>query len=104
MLGEQFVSLSENKEYDLFNLIDDYQPEYIFIEELSETFIPTHILKRLYSKDRNYKIFETTHSSHSRPENKRCVVPSLYGVLSCRTISPEGLSSSRSSATAGRVM
>lgn len=71
MLGEQFVSLSENKEYDLFNLIDDYQPEYIFIEELSETFIPTHILKRLYSKDRNYKIFETTHSSHSRPENKK---------------------------------
>ena len=44
MLGEQFVSLSENKEYDLFNLIDDYQPEYIFIEELSETFIPLSIL------------------------------------------------------------
>jgi hypothetical protein len=71
MLGENFVSLSENKEYDLFNLIEDNEPEYIFIEELSETFIPTHILKRLYSKDRTYKIFETTHSSHSRPENKK---------------------------------
>ena len=70
MLGDNFVSLSENKEYDLFNLIEDCQPEYIFIEELSETFIPTHILKRLYSKDRTYKILETTHSSHSRPENK----------------------------------
>jgi hypothetical protein len=71
MLGENFVSLSDNKEYDLFNLIEDYQPDYLFIEELSETFIPTHILKRIYSKDRSYKIFETTHSSHSRPENKQ---------------------------------
>ena len=71
MLGDKFISLSENKEYDLFNLIDDYNPDYLMIEEFSETFIPNHILKRLYSKDRQYKIFETTHSSHSRPEQKR---------------------------------
>jgi hypothetical protein len=71
MLGDKFVSLSENKEYELFNLIEDYNPDYLMIEEFSETFIPTHILKRLYSKDRNYKIFETTHSSHSRPEQKK---------------------------------
>jgi hypothetical protein len=71
MLGNNFVSLSENKEYDLFNLIDDFQPDYIMIEEFSETFIPTHILKRLYSTDKTYKIYETTHSSHSRPENKK---------------------------------
>jgi glycosyltransferase involved in cell wall biosynthesis len=71
MLGNKFVSLSENKEYELFNLIEDYNPDYLMIEEFSETFIPTHILKRLYSKDRNYKIFETTHSSHSRPEQKK---------------------------------
>ena len=70
MLGNKFISLSENKEYDLFNLIEDYNPDYLMIEEFSETFIPTHILKRLYTKDRNYKIFETTHSSHSRPEQK----------------------------------
>jgi hypothetical protein len=71
MLNDKFVSLSENKEYDLFNLIDDYNPDYLMIEEFSETFIPNHILKRLYSKDRTYKIFETTHSSHSRPEQKK---------------------------------
>ena len=71
MLGNKFISLSENKEYDLFNLIEDYNPDYLMIEEFSETFIPTHILKRLYTKDRNYKIFETTHSSHSRPEQKK---------------------------------
>jgi hypothetical protein len=71
MIGDKFISLSENKEYDLFNVISDYDPDYIMIEEFSETFIPNHILKRLYSKDRNYKIFETTHSSHTQPNWKR---------------------------------
>jgi hypothetical protein len=71
MIGEKFISLSENKEYDLFNSIEDYNPDYLMIEEFSETFIPDHILKRLYSKDRKYKIFETTHSSHSKKEHKR---------------------------------
>jgi hypothetical protein len=66
MIGDKFISLSENKEYDLFNTIDDYKPDYIFMEEFPETFIENHITKRLYSKDRTYKIFETTHSSHSR--------------------------------------
>ena len=71
MLGEKFISLSENKEYDLFNSIEDYSPDYLMIEEFSETFIPDHILKKLYSRDRKYKIFETTHSSHSNPGHKR---------------------------------
>jgi len=71
MIGDKFISLSENKEYDLFNTIDDYKPGYIFMEEFPETFMENHITKRLYSKDRTYKIFETTHSSHSRVEWKK---------------------------------
>ena len=71
MIGDKFISLSENKEYDLFNAIEDYNPEYIMIEEFSETFMPNHIMKRLYSKDRKYKIFETTHSSHTQPSWKK---------------------------------
>jgi len=71
MLGDKFISLDENKEYELFCAVEDHNPDYIMIEELSETFIPEHILKRLYSKDRTYKIFETTHSSHSRAEQKK---------------------------------
>ena len=73
MIGDKFISLSENKEYDLFNTIDDYKPDYIFMEEFPETFIENHITKRLYSKDRTYKIFETTHSSHSRVEWKKYI-------------------------------
>lgn len=71
MIGDKFITLSENKEYDLFNIIEDYNPSYIMIEEFSETFMPHHIMKRLYSKDRTYKIFETTHSSHTQPDWKK---------------------------------
>jgi hypothetical protein len=41
------------------------------IEEFSETFMPNHIMKRLYSKDRQYKIFETTHCSYTDPNWKK---------------------------------
>jgi hypothetical protein len=71
MIGNNFITLSENREYDLFNIIEDNQPDYIMIEEFSETFMPNHIMKRLYSKERKYKIFETTHSSHTQPNWKR---------------------------------
>jgi hypothetical protein len=71
MIGDKFISLSENKEYDLFNIIEDHKVDYVMIEEFSETFIPTHIIKRLYSKDRQYKIFETTHCSYTDPNWKK---------------------------------
>ena len=71
MIGDRFITLSENKEYDLFNIIEDYKVDYIMIEEFSETFIPMHIVKRLYSTDREYKIFETTHCSYTDPNWKK---------------------------------
>ena len=71
MIGNKFISLSENKEYDLFNIIEDHKVDHIMIEEFSETFIPTHIMKRLYSNERQYKIFETTHCSYTKPEWKK---------------------------------
>jgi endo-1,4-beta-D-glucanase Y len=48
MIGDKFFTLSENQEYDLFNIIDDNKVDYIMIEEFSETFMPNHIMKRLY--------------------------------------------------------
>ena len=71
MIGDRFIILSENQEYDLFNIIDNNKVDYIMIEEFSETFIPNHIMKRLYSKDREYKIFETTHCSYTDPNWKK---------------------------------
>ena len=31
MIGKNFITLSENKEYDFFNAISDYSPDYIFM-------------------------------------------------------------------------
>jgi len=70
LIGNRFITLGENKEYELFNLIDEHKPDYIFMEEFPETFIDENICKRIYN-EREYKIFETTHSSYSRVEWKK---------------------------------
>ena len=93
MIGDNFISLSENKEYDLFNTIEDYSPDYIMIEEFPETFMENHIIKRLYSPERTYKIFETTHSSHSKVEWKKYMPDKFIFVspYSCDTFKSLGI-------------
>jgi hypothetical protein len=87
MIGDKFISLSENKEYDLFNTIEDYNPDYIMMEEFPETFMETHIIKRLYSSNRTYKIFESTHSSYSQVDWKKFMPDKFIFVspFSCET-------------------
>ena len=36
MIGDKFITLSENKEYDLFNIIEDYKVDYIMDGDLTE--------------------------------------------------------------------
>jgi hypothetical protein len=93
MIGDNFISLSENKEYDLFNAIEDHNPDHLFLEEFPETYVEDHIIKRLYSPDRTYKIFESTHSSHSRVEWKRYMPDKFIFVspYSCETFKDLGV-------------
>ena len=70
-MGDKFYSLGQNKEYELFNIIEDHKPDIISMEEFPEFFMPDHITKRLYSKSRKYEIFETTHNSSFQPSEKR---------------------------------
>ena len=93
MIGDKFISLSENKEYDLFNAIEDHNPDYIFLEEFPETYMELHIAKRLYSPNRTYKIFESTHSSHSRVEWKKFMPDKFIFVspYSCETFKDLGI-------------
>lgn len=67
IIGDNFKTLGDNKEYELFGIIEDYNPDYIMLEEIPETFMDMNIVKKLYSEDRTYKIFESTHNSHSTP-------------------------------------
>jgi hypothetical protein len=93
MIGDKFISLSENKEYDLFNTIEDYNPDYIMMEEFPETFMETHIIKRLYSPNRTYKIFESTHSSYSQVDWKKFMPDKFIFVspFSCETFKDLGI-------------
>jgi hypothetical protein len=93
MIGNKFISLSENKEYDLFNIIEDHNPDYIMIEEFPETFMEKHVIKRLYSPSRTYKIFETTHSSHSKVDWKQFMPDKFIFVspFSCETFKDSGV-------------
>ena len=93
MIGDKFISLSENKEYDLFNTIEDYNPDYIMMEEFPETFMETHIIKKLYSPNRTYKIFESTHSSYSQVDWKRFMPDKFIFVspFSCETFKDLGI-------------
>lgn len=70
LLGDNFIPLYENKE-KLISVIEEISPDLILIEEISETFIKEEILEKIYSKDRTWKIIETTHSSHNNSGVKR---------------------------------
>ncbi len=70
ILKDKFFALEYNKD-NLFNIIKDINPDIISIEEFSETFIKNDLLEFIYKKDRNWKIFETTHSSYDNSNVKR---------------------------------
>jgi FkbM family methyltransferase len=70
LLGDKFISLGDDK-FNLLKVIEDFDPELIFIEELSETFIDSTMLPKLYDENRQYKIFETTHSSYDSKQLKK---------------------------------
>lgn len=70
LLGDKFKSLGENKD-NLLSIINEINPNIISIEEFGETFIRQDILDKIYSNNRNYKILESTHSSHDNSNIKR---------------------------------
>jgi FkbM family methyltransferase len=68
---DNFVILNQNKEEVLMNLIDEFQPDFISLEEIPEFFLDEKITKRIYSNDRKYIITETTHDSSFPVDRKR---------------------------------
>ena len=65
-----FYTLGSNKEavVDIINSID---PDIIHLEEMPEYFMDHDIAEKIYTKDRRYKIFETSHDSSFNYSNKR---------------------------------
>ena len=70
ILGKNFRSLGENKR-ELLDIIDQFNPDVISMEEFPEMFMDNDLARELYSKDKTYRIVETTHDSSFPPHEKR---------------------------------
>ena len=70
ILGRNFKSLGGNK-LELLEIIKNFEPEIIILDELSENFISDEIAEKIYHKDRKYIILETTHSSQDWKDRKK---------------------------------
>ena len=70
LLGERHKTLGVNKE-EIFDFIKYSSPNIIHFVEMPEFFMHDHISKIIYSNDRPYKIFETSHDSSFNPNNKK---------------------------------
>lgn len=64
-----FFTLGENKK-ELLDIIKSIDPDIIHLEEIPEMFMDLEIAKQIYCRDRKYRIFETTHSSDFKTQNK----------------------------------
>lgn len=69
LLGKNFISLTENKN-ELIEILNKFSPNIISFEEFPENFMLNDVSNKIYVKDRNYTILETTHSSINHFGNK----------------------------------
>jgi FkbM family methyltransferase len=70
MIGEDnLITLWDDKNV-LIDVINDFQPDIISMEEFPEFFMDNNITRQIYRQNRPYKIFETTHDSSFKPTSK----------------------------------
>ena len=73
-----------SKNESVINHIKEYNPDFVHLNEFSEAFaikpLSNEIIDFLYSKDRKYKLFETTHDANSNILNKRNIPDELWVV------------------------
>jgi len=78
--GKNFYTLSSNK-FELLKLIDNIKPDIIHLEEMPEYFMDANLATKIYNKDRQYLIVETSHDSSFDPKRKR-VFPDKFTFVS----------------------
>jgi len=71
LLDNELITLGENK-HELLDHIKQIQPDIIHFEEMPElSSIDDEIVQQIYTEDREYLIFETSHDSSFSPDSKR---------------------------------
>lgn len=71
LLKEKFISLGSSDHKNLASIIKQIAPEVIHFEEFPETFASDDSLDKIYSHDRKYLIFETSHGVYFKSDQKR---------------------------------
>jgi len=59
--SDKFITLGDDKS-ELLSIIDKFNPDYIHLEEVPESFMEYEVAKGIYKNDRLYFITETTHN------------------------------------------
>ena len=71
LVGNQnFHSLGENKFDELLQILQDFKPDVISMEEFPEMFMNEECADYLYDAEKPWKVVETTHDSSFNPKNK----------------------------------
>ena len=72
LLGNKLISIPYGGDKNIIiETINKIKPDIIHLEEMPEYFMNNDIANKIYSTDRIYKIFETSHDSSFNPDNKR---------------------------------
>jgi hypothetical protein len=66
---ENFITLGDNK-FELLDVIAEFRPDVIMMEEHPEMFMANELAQFIYEKVRKYTILETTHDSSFDPKKK----------------------------------
>lgn len=69
LLGNKLITIGENKN-QIIEEIKRIAPDVVHFEEMPEYFCDYEVAKAIYSPDRKYKIFETSHDSSFDAKNK----------------------------------
>lgn len=69
ILKDRFFELGEDK-MKVMDIIRSINPEVVHLEEMPEYFMDGNLAIELYSKDRKYKLIETSHDSSFNPQSK----------------------------------
>ena len=77
LLKDRFISLGNQPKGRLLDLIAKISPDAIHFEEFPETFVAQELLHKIYDKNRNYLIFETSHGVYFKAQAKR-YFPDLF--------------------------
>jgi len=69
---QNFISLRQSdRDNHLVQVVEEFQPDIISMEEIPEFFFSYEIADKIYNKDRKYTIIETTHDSSFNIANKK---------------------------------